>query len=264
MQLKVSTVNLSPDLRSVAAEHGVVERGEMDAAALSALLEAFTAIDAVQNHEHDPQVIVRTPAAKYLIRTSGRQLHLYNARDVTQPAAVLTLPALLEAISSPGVTAGPAPEEPDLFVPAPARGNNRGVLTALLLLLGVGLNAWGIYQFLDRAEETPPPPYTAITDAAQADLLRHQLAGSYATGTEPGDRVIVLTTDGEVKFLLLVPAAGNAPASAEQSSDTCRIGRRRDGLLCLVTATSGQIDVRADGSLAYYGDTYQRNTAPAK
>jgi hypothetical protein len=264
MQLKVSTVNLSPDLRSIAAEHGVVERGEMDAAALSALLETFMAGDAAQNHEHDPQVIVRTPAAKFLIRTSGRQLHLYNARDVSQPAAVLTLPALLEAIASPGLSAGPAPEEPETFMPVPVRGKNRGALTALLLLLGVGLNAWGIYQFLDRTEETPPPPYTAITDEAKVGLLRRQLAGSYATGAEPGDRVIVLTPAGEVKFQLLVAAAGNAPAVAEQSADTCLIGRRRDGLHCLVTTTSGQVDLRADGSLSYYGDTYRRITAPAK
>jgi hypothetical protein len=262
--MKVSSQSLSPDGTTADTPYGIIDRGDMDAQALTALLEKFAALDAVQNHEHDPHLIVRTRDSKYLIRTSGGQLHLYNARDTSQPAAVLSLPRLLEILAGPAVTAGAASDEPELLTPAPAGTKHRGVLAASLLILAVGLNAWGISQFLNQEEDPPPPAYTEITNPEQLNALRHQLAGSYATGREPGDRIITIASDGTIRFQLLAARAGGTSVPANAVDDTYAVGRRSGGLNCLVTAVSGQVEIGVDGTLRYYGDTYRRTEPPAK
>jgi hypothetical protein len=138
------------------------------------------------------------------------------------------------------------------------------VLTAGLLLLAVGLNAWALYQFLDQKADPPPPSFTAITDPEQLDGLRHQLAGNYATGGEPGDRLITIAADGAIRFQLLVARVDGAPASAKAVDDTYVVGLRSGGMNCLVTTASGQIEIGVDGTLRYYGDTYKRTAPPAK
>lgn len=262
--MKVSSQSLSPDGTTADTAFGIVDRGDMDAEALAALLEKFTALDAVQNHEHDPHLIVRTRDSKYLIRTSGGQLHLYNARDTSQPAAVLSLPRLLEVLVGPPVTVGVASEEPELPAPAPTGTKYRGVLTAGLLILAVGLNAWGISRFLNQEEDPPAPAYTEITSPEQLNALRHQLAGSYATGREPGDRIITIASDGTIRFQLLVARADGTPVPANAIDDTYVVGRRSGGINCLATAVSGQVEIGVDGTLRYYGDTYRRTEPPAK
>jgi len=262
--MKVSSQSLSPDGTTADTPFGIIDRGDMDAEALASLLEKFTALDAVQNHEHDPHLIVRTRDSKYLVRTSGGQLHLYNARDTSQPAAVLSLPRLLEILAAPPVTAGAASDEPELLTPAPAGTKYRGALTASLLILAVGLNAWGISRFLNQEEDPPPPTYTEITSPEQLNALRHQLAGSYATGREPGDRIITIASDGAIRFQLLVARVGGTPAPTNTVEDTYVVGRRSGGLNCLATAVSGQVEIGVDGTLRYYGDTYRRIEPPVK
>ena len=257
---KVSTQNLSPDGATADARFGLQERGDLDPATLAALLEKLARIDAVQNHEYDPQVMVQVRDHKYLIRTSSGKLHVYNARNTSQPGVELALPALLALLGSTApLPVSPADETPAL-APAAARSKSRGGLAAVLLFIGVGLNAWGIYQFLHREEDPPPPAYTPVTDPVQTAVLARQLIGIYATGYEAGDRVITIAENGGVQFHLLVAGPAGALVPGNQTSDTYIFGQRSGGLNCLATAKSGQIDVGVDGSLLYFGDTYRRPT----
>lgn len=252
--LKVSTTHLSPDCASADAQHGTRDLGQLAPEAFAALLEKFCAIDALQNHEHEPLLTVQSPADKFFIRTGGGKLYLYNARDTTQPYAELTIFGILEALGVAPPPSGPTAEEFLANLPDAAPSRPRRTLLALTLLLaGLGLIIWSIDAYLHTEEKPAAPASTPVTDTASVARYRAQLAGAYATGNEPGDRRIILAADGGIIFRQL----GADATPADESSDTCTIGLDNQ-LLCLVTTKSGAITVQPGGSLLYYGDTYYR------
>lgn len=262
--MKVSTVNLSSNLTGVDPTHGTIERGEMSADALADLLAAFAEIDPALNLEHDPRVLVRTNDAWYAIRTERGRLYLYDARDTSQPGAEMDLPNLIAAIQN---VPAPAPvadsPEPELQ-PVPSRRKAKTVLATVLLLCGLGLNAWGVFQFFQRDRDEAPATYTPIKDDERTALYLRKLAGTHATGRAPGDRVISITRDGRISFDVMIRDAGGDVGIARGPAQTCGFGRRSDGSICLTTANSGQVGIGADGSLFYFGDTYRRISALAE
>lgn len=260
--MKVITYQLSPDCTTAEASFGLRDCGELDTKAIGALLEKFTGVDAAQNHLHDPHVVVQARDEKYLIRTSLGRLHLYNARDTSQPGVEVTLPALLAVFD--GIAdrvAQPAAAEPEPLLSRPPPKRSRLPLGVALLAVGLGLNAWGLHQFLDQPVDPAPPVPTVITDPKVLDFLRQTLSGTYATGSAAGSRVITIGTDGTIKFHLLARGATPGETKAvRQTADTYNFGRRPGGGICLATGRHGQILAGADGSLFHYGDVYR----PAK
>lgn len=259
--MKVTTINLSPNLDGVDPGHGTIERGELSAGALTNLLAAFGEIDPALNLEHDPRVLVRTGDAWHAIRTERGRFHLYDARDTSQPGSELDLAGLIAAIQpAPAPAAGSV--EPEILA-APPRRKPRPVLAAVLLLCGVGLNAWGVLQFLQSEPDPAPAGYTPIDDKERTELYLRKLAGTYATGRAPGDRVIRIARDGRISFDVLVRDAGGEIRIAPGPVQAGGFGRRPTGAICLTTADSGPVGLGADGSLFYSGATYRRITALA-
>jgi hypothetical protein len=78
------------------------------------------------------------------------------------------------------------------------------------------------------------------------------IASTFATGTQPGDRVITITADGKIKFVEVGLKDGFA-----NNTDTFRLGRH-DKKLCLLTIDSGVVDIVNPDILIYYRDTYRR------
>lgn len=256
--MKVSTVNLSSNLTSIDPVHGTVERGEMSVDALTDLLAVFSEIDPALNLEHDPRVLVRTKDAWYAIRTERGRLHLYDARDTSQPGTEMELAELLAAIQH---APAPAPvaeiPEPEFKSP-PSRRRTKAALATALLLCGLGLNAWGVFQFFQRDQDEAPATYTPINDDESTTLYLRKLAGTHATGRAPGDRVIRITRDGRISFDVMVQDVGGEIRIARGPVQLCGFGRRANGSICLTTANSGPVGIGADGSLFYSGDTYRR------
>jgi hypothetical protein len=262
--MKVSTVNLSPNLTSVDPAHGTIERGEMSADALTDVLAAFSEIDPALNLEHDPRVLVRTNDAWYAIRTERGRFHLYDARDTSQPGTELELADLVTAIQH---APAPAPitdlREPE-FQPPPSRRKTKAALATALLLCGLGLNTWGVFQFFQRDQDQAPAAHTPIKDSEQTALYLRKLAGTHATGRAPGDRVIRITRDGRIGFDVIVRDAGGEIQISRGPVQACGFGRLANGAICLTTANSGDVGIGADGSLFYFGDTYRRIAALAE
>lgn len=262
--MKVSTVNLSPDLTEVDPSHGTIERGELTVGALAVLLTEFRLINPALNMEHDPRVLVQTKDAWYAIRTERDRLHLYNARDTSQPGVEMDLADLIAAIQNAPVPTPVADTPEPEFQPAPTRRKAKAVLSTVLLLCGLGLNAWGVIQFLQGEEDEAPASYTPIEDDEREALYLRKLTGTYATGKAPGDRVISITRDGRLSFDVLIRDAGGEVRIAPGTDQTCGFGQRSNGAICLTTANSGPVGIRADGSLFYSGNTYRRITALAE
>ena len=135
-----------------------------------------------------------------------------------------------------------------------ARSSARPPRTALaiaLILAGAALFAYALYPVLCIDSVNQMPEVRPITEPELAARKR-DVIGTYATGSDPGDRVIVIGANANARFYEIGP---RGPIG--EAAETCLVCRH-DGRLCLATKASGVIDVEDDGTLVYFKDRYQR------
>jgi hypothetical protein len=242
----VTTSHLGPDARRTKPANEETDRGEISAAELTTLLDAFVEIDAADNEEFDPHVVATGPGAKLIIRTSRGRLQVYDVRDHAAPAVEMTATGIIErldraeaSLSSPGEAEQPPPTAP-----------HRGIAFAMLAL-GLVLNGYILYSVFYVESVNKKVQVKLLTDADEIRAKEAALAGTYATGGKTGDRVIEVDPSGGVRFYEM-----GSKGPINDSKDTFKIGRH-DGLLCMNTSESGVVDVVGD-TLVYYRDVYQR------
>lgn len=128
----------------------------------------------------------------------------------------------------------------------------RTALAFALLLAALGLNAYTLHSAssAERVEEKAPP--VLLPDPLELAARLREVSGSYATGSQPGDRVITVTADGKIHFSELGPRE-----KFTRTTDTFQLSRR-DPKFCLITAASGVIDLLNPDTLLYFRDTYRR------
>lgn len=246
--IKVSLINLSPDACQVDA--GAAVRGEVDADELRALLDNFSRIGSLQAQDGEPQIGIEGRAGKFIVRTGHGKLFLYDARDSSVPFVELIAEDIVRHVTAQPVSAQPEEAEPSL-APATTRTPHRGIAIAMLLA-GLGLNGYTLYSVFYIDDVNQKPAIKLITDTNEFALRQSSVVGRYATGTQPGDRTIIVEPNGRIRFGEVV-TAGSRP----ESTDTYRIGRYQEQL-CLTTIDSGIIDVTGLNTLVYYRDTYRR------
>jgi hypothetical protein len=243
----VTTINLTPDLRTAHLDLGSRDFGQVDANQLAALLERFREIDPVQNHDAQPRVIVFTPAGNFIIRTDAKKLFLHDSLAPAQSGIELDPARLADALESLA-TAPSAPAKR----PAPSSRRLRNVATAALFAAGLALNAYTLHAFLEIDDVNRPAPVQLLTDDIEIAARTNAAAGRYATGRSEGDRIIEIDRSGRVRFFRITPT-GQRP----DSDDAFRIGRL-DTKLCLATTRHGVIEILNIDTLAYHRDTYRR------
>jgi len=246
---RVTTSHLGPDARRTRAANEEADRGEISAAELTVLLDAFVEVDPVDNEEFDPHIVATGRGAKLIIRTSRGRLQVYDVRDHAAPAVEMTPGGILERLDRVDLSA-PVAGDPDQ--PAPT-APHRGIAFAMLAL-GLVLNGYILYSVFYVESVNKKVEVKLITDADEIKSKEATLAGTYATGSKTGDRVIEVDPAGGVRFYEM-----GAKGPINDSKDTYRIGRH-DGLLCMSTPDSGVIDLVGD-TLVYYKDVYQRRKA---
>jgi hypothetical protein len=139
--------------------------------------------------------------------------------------------------------------------PVPPAGQGqawRGALAALLLAATAVLTAHTVWAARRVEDVNAPPPVQSYRDAAERTARVRDVLGRFATGAEPGDRVIVVLADGRVRFELIGPL--ERPL---EFSDTYTVGRREDHT-CLVTRESGVIDAGDIDHLSFCGNIFER------
>ena len=247
----VTTFNLAPDTRSAVPGQGHTDLGELSIEEFSFLLARFRELDSQQNLEGDPHLIVTARAGKFLVRTNRGKLLLYDARDTTVPYADLTAEEIVAQLDRvPAVEQ--QPDGPSAAVPTEVASTpSRGIAVAILLA-GLVLNGYTLYSVFYTESVNEKPAITLVTDAAEVTARLHDATGTYATGDQPGDRAIVVTPDGKIKFLEI-----GARSRLTENVDIFHLGRR-DKKLCLATAVSGVVDILNIDALVYYRDTYKR------
>jgi hypothetical protein len=243
---RVSSTHLGPDGRRTSATGEAMDRGELTATELTALLDAFLEIDPADNEERDPCIVAAGRGAKLMIRTSRGRLQVYDVRDHAAPAAEMTVSGVLQRLDRVETTS-PFPKLEEL--PAPT-APHRGIAIAMLTL-GLVLNGYILYSVFYVDSVNKKVEVKLITDADDIRAKEAALAGAYATGAKTGDRVIEIDASGNIRFYEI-----GAKGPINDSKDTYRLGRH-DGLLCVTTVDSGIVDLVAD-TLVYYKDVYQR------
>lgn len=245
--LKVTLNHLSPDARAVRA--GTHELGECDPATLQALLENLRTLvlPTAPSSEDEPEIVITAPTGKFLVRSGAQKLFLYNARDSSEPYVELTSAAIVEQL-----TAAPLPPpDDDVGLVTEAKSANRNA-AYFILFIGLLLNGYTLYSVFYTERVNRPPPVTLLTDAAEIQNYARRFTGTFQTGDAPGDRAIIISPDGTLRFVEF----GTRNRRAE-STDVYQIGRH-EGKICFATTDNGVVDASTVDSLVYYRDTYRR------
>ena len=129
----------------------------------------------------------------------------------------------------------------------------RDAIAFAILITGLALNGYTIYSVFYAQSVHEIPSVVVLTDAAELATLHREAIGSYATGNQPGDRVITVTPEGKIRFFELGTKDG-----LSINTDSFRLGRH-DKRFCLLTSESGVVDFVNPDTLLYYRDTYRRS-----
>lgn len=145
-----------------------------------------------------------------------------------------------------------APAQPVERAPKRASRTIRTLATILAFAASAVLLAWSAAYATRREPLDISSNAKLIADPKDRVSRQHDALGTYATGNQPGDRVIIVRPDGTVRFHPVGPLE-----SSLAFSDSYSMGMIGDHP-CLVTKRSGTIESADIDHLSYFGDTYQR------
>lgn len=244
----VTLINLQPDLAAAVPDLGAHHVGEIEEPRLLALLNRFRRVNPIENHDAEPQIVIRTGAGKFLVRTRHEKLFLYDSRDSTIPYLELAAEEILAELKGRTPTTD-APTENT----APVRKKTPHRAIALsILVAGLLLNAYTVYSVFQAESINQKPEVGVIADATELSALQQSVAGKYATGEAIGDRVIAIEANGRVSFFKITSSGRRL-----DFEDQYRIGRH-NSILSLVTHHSGVVEILNIDSLTYCRDAYRR------
>lgn len=136
----------------------------------------------------------------------------------------------------------------------PVASGRRTIFVSSLLLLVASLAIAGSVLFRATRHQSlfSAPPLAPFTDPTENDRRLRDVVGTFATGTTPGDHVLVIQADGQIRFQRSIVAQPKIDLI-----DRFKLGQR-EGHVAIVTARSGIIDVLDIDRLTYFDDVYER------
>jgi hypothetical protein len=247
---KISTIYLDPDVRHAGVQHGSVSRGEMDAAGVIALLDKFSSIEAMEMLDMDPQIIATGRICKLIIRTNRKKLFVYNAQNMNESAVEMTPLEIVQKLDNIKLAPGTEEtEQPGVMAAPPSHPAVGYALLALAVLINI-YTVCSIFSKPPQIDDKSDVVYA--TDANVIAQRQRAVAGTYATGQTPGNRVLVIGGDGSLQYSEI-----DAPGNPPPWTGTYRIGSRNENL-CLSVDGASVIDVVDSNTLMYYRDTFHR------
>jgi hypothetical protein len=250
---KISTYNLSEDFRHAQADLGSNQLGNITSGQLFNILEQFRGINALENNNASPRIDISTPTGRLNVSTSSGRLLLIDTADPDRVAKELSALEIVNFLEKSLAADAPA-QEPQLGVIGPAKRNfNYGIAFATLVV-GLVLNGYTLYSAFYIEDINTAPPLVLLTGKAEIRKQTDILAGTYITGTDIGDRGIVVGANG---MLRLQEFAARGAIRTESNYLPFSLGKRDDKLF-LAIKPNGQIEVPNRDTLLLYGDTYRR------
>lgn len=264
----VTLINLSRDASSALEGNAPIELGMIDKGRLTALLDTFAALDAVQNLKLDPEIRVQTKRDRFIVRTGEGKFFLYDARHPSDAAHVCDSPAEIIA-EMDGSAAALRTVTPFKIEPAtdrygkpddgPKIDENVAIKeppskTPTVVLAGIALILSGYiaYAEFSAAESDATPALTMLT-ASEFARQDAALVGVYMTGSLPGNCGIVVQGDRSLKIFRV-----NHQSAPSTAHGTYRLGRIESALYLATDQPGGLIKVLDTRTLEYCGERYER------
>jgi hypothetical protein len=248
---KISTISLDADAHHAGVQHGTISRGELDAAKITELLGNFQSIDGMEMLDLDPQVIAAGRECTLIIRTSRKKLFVYNAKNMNEAAVEMTPAEILQRLDNvkPAMAVEEVAEAGMAAAPPPSRSGMGWFLLAVALLI----NGYTGYSIFSRGKDINDKSDIIIaTDASQIAQQQRTVAGTYATGSTAGNRMLIIGADGTLQYSEI-----GAPGNPPPWNGTYHIGSRNNNL-CLSVDGDSVVDVIDNDTLLYYRDTFHR------
>jgi hypothetical protein len=209
-----------------------------------------------------PEIRIKTDREVYVIRTRYRRL-CFVGREAILRGEDHSIPYILGVITGvaePIVTTVTArvPDRPSaamaggLRPTVPSSGLPDWLKIAVLLVLSLGCIGGGIWMMVRPTRQLAPK--FAYMNGAESSTLLARIAGEYRTGTQEGDRRLVIGADGTMR----IAKFGPNQAIAEEVVRTAR-GALQEGKPALAT-NDPYVMVIADNAVVLYGQTYRRAT----
>jgi hypothetical protein len=250
---KISTLYLDPDGRHAGLQHGSVSRGEMDVAAILALLEKFQSVDALEMIDVDPQIIAAGRDSKVIIRSNRKKLFVYNAENMNEAAIEMTPAEVVRKLEGGRPAPSAAEEAAQLPGPPAAPETSHPGVGYALLAFAVLINVYTVFSLFSKPPQIDDKSDVVyVTDASEIARKQQAVAGTYATGQGKGNRILIIGGDGSLQYSEI-----GAPGNPPPWTGTYRVGSRNQKS-CLSVAGASVIDVVDPNTLIYYRDTFRR------
>jgi hypothetical protein len=254
---QISTVNLEADASRAHVDLGTCPRGECSAEALVALLTRFAALDAIQNSDAEPQVLVTSRRGRFAIRMGLGKLFVYETRDASRTYVELLpadIPRYLEhGIGSDAPMEADDPALAEALAAAAAQKPSRAGLALLLMALGLGAATVSATLSLRTEPIDSQADYTDFPDRTQVTALRAQSTGTYVMVENAHTQVLVIHGDGTVRYTDTAPD-GSIPDDVTLSSTLVLLS----GSTPVLRTEIGPIEFHAPDTLVFAREAYQR------
>jgi hypothetical protein len=239
---------------------------QLTAVSLAQLRDMLYALGEVASHltiyePSTPEIRIKTDRESFVVRTRYRRLCFvgYEAalRGEEHSVAYIltTITGTTEVAKAPEPrTERPATTSPftTVTVPADAGGVPRWVKIAVMAVIIIGCNGTAAWLLL-RPPATLAPKFTLMTPAESAALFG-RVAGEYRTGSQEGDRRIIIDATGTARLAKFGPNQSlTKPVSKPVRAALV------DGQPALMTGDPAAITLKDSDTILFFGNTYKRH-----
>ena len=259
----VTLHHLSPGAKAAGLGYADEQLPTVTAPQLVELLHALgeVALGLTIYEPSNPEIRIKTDREVVVIRTRYRRLCFVGREtqlrgedhSVAMIMAVISGVADLE-LAIPAPASKPSSASPTgsrSFSPPSRGGVPEWAKLAVLIVLSLAAAGTGVWML------TKPPknlaPKFQLMAATDSSVLLAKTAGEYRTGTQPGDRRLVLSADGTLRLAKYGPAQ----AITEEVIRTAR-GVTQNGQPGLATSDPYLMLIKDADSVVLYGQTYKR------
>lgn len=225
---RVTLVQLTAGAAALAPAGDKVELGQIPAEEIYRLAGNLMKLDVSANPKAEAGILVYRDDKGWRIAVRHGRLTMYKSTSlldeywtVETPDGLAELPPFTPASASPAAKAARKQA-------AQAKGFNAlrtvgevvGLFAVALVLIIVGFH-YGLPQ--RKLSDLPPELQIVTSDSDRASVFT-AVAGSYATGKKPGDRIVTISPDGHVAFSRIGKDGKPSPTQGEEMARAYRKG----------------------------------------
>ncbi len=210
-----------------------------------------------------PELRIKTDRDVFVVRTRNRRLCFVGWESILRGEEHSISYILTSITGTPGSSGAVEPGkvvpkiERTAYVlsqstpPMPTGGIPRWVKISVMAAMIIGFNATTVWLLM-RPTTPSLPKHELLPESASHNLLA-KVAGVYQTGTQAGDRRLVIDADGTLHL-----AKYGARQSVSEERTKTSEGAIVEGRTALITSDPSVLTIKGPDTVVLYGSTYRR------